>query len=439
MADQQVVTTMGTSLKITVLKEATIQEFKARLRGALLRPGETGYDDARTIWNGMIDRHPALIARCAGVADVIHAVNFARTHNLLVSVRGGSHNIPGNAVCDGGLMIDLSRMKSIRVDPLRQTVRAEGGVTWGEFDHETQAFGLATTGGTDATTGIASLTLGGGLGWLAGKYGLACDNLLAVDIVTADGRCLMANATENADLFWGVQGGGGNFGVVTSFEYRLHPVGPVLAGPLLYPFERARDVLRFYRDFSRAFPDEVNTVCLLTTAPDGLPVVVIGVCYNGAIDAGEELLKPIRAFSPPLVDEIRPMPYTEIQRLVGSMLQPGCRNYIKSSFMQSISDDAIDTLIEHFATVPSPLTQVFFQRLGNAANRVRHDATAFSHREVLCELGCLSIWRDPTADDVNIRWTRALAEAMQSFTTGRDYVNQMGHEADEGAERIRAA
>src|SRR6266850_119497 len=246
MADQQVVTTMGTSLKITVLKEATIQEFKARLRGALLRPGETGYDDARTIWNGMIDRTPALIARGVGVAAVFHAVNFARTHNLLVSVRGGSHNIPGNAVCDGGLMIDLSRMKSIRVDPLRQTVRAEGGVTWGEFDHETQAFGLATTGGTDATTGIASLTLGGGLGWLAGKYGLACDNLLAVDIVTADGRCLMANATENADLFWGVQGGGGNFGVVTSFEYRLHPVGPVLAGPLLYPFERARDVLRFY-------------------------------------------------------------------------------------------------------------------------------------------------------------------------------------------------
>ena len=209
MADQQVVTTMGTSLKISLLQEATIQEFKAHLRGALLRPGETGYDDARTVWNGMIDRHPALIARCAGVADVIHTVYFARTHNLLVSIRGGSHNIPGNAVCDGGLMIDLSRMKSIRVDPLRQTVRAEGGVTWGEFDHETQAFGLATTGGTDATTGIAGLTLGGGLGWLAGKYGLACDNLLAVDLVTADGRYLTANATEHADLFWGVRAGGG--------------------------------------------------------------------------------------------------------------------------------------------------------------------------------------------------------------------------------------
>jgi FAD/FMN-containing dehydrogenase len=439
MADQQVVTMVGPSLQISVLEEAPIHAFKARLRGTLLRPGEGGYDAARTVWNGMIDRHPALIARCAGVADVIDAVDFARTHHLLVSVRGGSHNIPGNAVCDGGLMIDLSPMKSIRVDPWRQTVRAEGGVTWGAFDHETQAFGLATTGGTDAMTGIAGITLGGGLGWLAGKYGLACDNLLAVDLVTADGRYLTARATEHADLFWGVRGGGGNFGVVTSFEYRLHPVGPVLAGPVLYPFAQARDILRFYRDFSRALPDEANTVCLLATSPEGLPVVVIGVCYNGALDTGEQLLQPLRIVSPPLVDQIRPMPYTEIQRLVGSMLYSGDRNYIKSSFMEHISDDAIDTLIEHFATVPSPLTQVFFQRLGNAANRVRPEATAFSHRAALCELGCLSVWRDPAADDVNIRWTRAVAEAMRPFTTGRDYVNQMGQEADEGAERIRAA
>ena len=389
MGDQRIMT------MDTVLDEATLQQFKAGLRGALILPGDASYDAARTVWNGMIDKRPALIARCAGAADVINAVQFARTHRLLVSVRGGGHNIPGNAVCDGGLMIDLSGMKSVRVDPMRRTARAEGGVTWGEFDHETQAFGLATTGGTDATTGIAGLTLGGGLGWLAGKYGLACDNLLSVDLVTADGRFLTASATENADLFWGVRGGGGNFGVVTSFEYRLHPVGPVLAGLVLHPFAQAKDVLRFYRDFSRAIPDELNTVGLLTTSPDGVPVVAMAVCYNGAIAAGEEVLHPVRAFGAPLVDQIRPMPYTEIQRLVGSMVLPGRQNYIKSSFVTDISDEAIDTLVTHFATVPSPLTVVVFQQLGNTANRVRADATAFSHREARYELLMHSIWLDP--------------------------------------------
>jgi FAD/FMN-containing dehydrogenase len=373
------------------------------------------------------------------VADVIHAVHFARTHNLLVSVRGGGHNVAGNAVCEGGLMIDLAQMKSVRVDPLRRTARAEGGVTWGEFDHETQAFGLATTGGTDSTTGIAGLTLGGGLGWLAGRYGLACDNLLCVDIVTADGRFLVASATENADLFWGVRGGGGNFGVVTSFEYRLHPVGPVLAGPVLYPFERARDVLRFSRDFSSTIPDEVNTVCLLTTSPDGVPVVVIAACYNGAIEVGEKALKPLRAFGPPLADHLRPMPYTEIQSLVGSMNPPGRQNYWKSSFMKGISDEAVDTLVASCATVPSPLSQVVFQQLGNAANRVRNDDTAFNHRDARYELLMSSVWLDPGEYKVNVEWTRRLAEAMAPFTTGRAYVNQMGIEVEEGADRIKAA
>src|SRR5262245_57805404 len=297
MGDQRIMTTD------TVLDEATLQQFRAGLRGALILPGDASYDAARTVWNGMIDKRPALIVRCAGAADVIRAVQFARAHRLLVSVRGGGHNIPGNAVCDGGLMIDLSEMKSVRVDPTRRTARAEGGVTWGEFDHETQMFGLATTGGTDATTGIAGLTLGGGLGWVAGKYGLTCDNLLSVDLVTADGRLLTASATENTELFWGVRGGGGNFGVVTSFEYRLHPVGPVLAGVVMHPFAQAKEILRFYRDFSRAIPDELNTVFLITTLPDGVPVVAIGVCYNGAIAAGEEVLHPVRAIGTPLVDQ----------------------------------------------------------------------------------------------------------------------------------------
>jgi FAD/FMN-containing dehydrogenase len=423
----------------TVPDEATLQHFRAGVRGALIRPGDASYDAARTVWNGMIDKRPALIVRCAGAADVISAVQCARTHRLLVSVRGGGHNIPGNAVCDGGLMIDLSGMKSVRVDPVRRTARAAGGVTWGEFDHETQAFGLATTGGTDATTGIAGLTLGGGLGWLAGKYGLACDTLLSVDLVTAEGRLLTASATENAELFWGVRGGGGNFGVVTSFEYRLHPVGPVLAGLVLYPFAQAKDMLRFYRDFSRAIPDELNTVGLLTTSPDGVPVAAMGVCYNGAIAAGEEILHPVRAFGTPLVEQIRPMPYTEIQRLVGAMVLPGRQNYIKSSFVTDISDAAIDTLVTHFMTVPSPLTVVGFQQLGNTANRARVDATAFSHREARYELLMHSIWLDPADSARNVQWTRTLAETMHPFTTGRPYVNQMGLEAEEGAERIKAA
>jgi len=251
MVERRVTMNTGTE---TVLEEGAVEALRASLRSPLLRAGDAGYDEARKIWNGMIDRHPALIARCAGVADVIHCVNFARAHQLLVAVRGGGHNASGNAVCDGGLMLDLSRMKGMRVDPVRRTARADPGLTWGEFDHETQAFGLATTGGQISTTGIAGLTLGGGWGYLARTYGLAADNLLSVDLVTANGQCLTASAMEHADLFWGVRGGGGNFGVVTSFAYQLHPVGPVLDGVLIHPFAQARETLRFYRDFTRAAP-----------------------------------------------------------------------------------------------------------------------------------------------------------------------------------------
>ena len=267
MADLRMTTTRGTD---TVLDEATVQGFKTGLRGPLLRPGDDGYDEARTIWNAMIVKRPALIVRCAGVADVINAVNFARTNNLLVAVRGGGHSIPGHSICDGGLMIDLSQMKSIRVDPLRRTARAEPGVKLGEFDHETQAFNLATTAGVVSDTGIAGLTLGGGMGRLARKYGLSCDNLLSVDIVTANGRFLTASATENEDLFWGVRGGGGNFGIITSFEYRLHPVGPlVLGGFVRHPVSKATEVLKFYEEFSGSAPDELTTLAVLSYSPEG--------------------------------------------------------------------------------------------------------------------------------------------------------------------------
>jgi FAD/FMN-containing dehydrogenase len=436
MADLRVITLTGEE---TVLKEPAVEAFKASLRGPLLRPGDVGYDDARKVWNGMIDRRPALIVRCAGVADVIHGVNFARTHNFLVSVKGGAHNIPGNAVCHGGLTLDLSRLRSVVVDPGRRMARAEPGATWADFDHETQAFGLATTGGTAFDTGIAGLTLGGGLGWLAGKYGLTCDNLLAVDTVTADGQLRTASATENPELFWAVRGGGGNFGVVTAFQYQLHPVGLVLAGQVFYPFEQAKAFLTFYRDFSRDIPDELNTIGGLATLPDVGPVAAAMVCYNGPVTEGEKVLRPLREFGAPLRDAIRPMPYTEIQRLTGPMLQAGRRNYIKSIMVQDIGEAVIDTLVAYFARVPSPCTLLVFQQLGNAANRAGKDATAFNHRDADYELIMHAIWLDPGDDEQNRRWTRELAATILPLTGGSDYINQMGTEAEEGADRIRAA
>jgi FAD/FMN-containing dehydrogenase len=436
MADLRVITLTGEE---AVLKDAAVEAFKASLRGLLLRPGDVGYDDARKVWNGMIDRRPALIVRCAGVADVITCVNLARTHSLLVSVKGGAHNIPGNAVCHGGLTIDLSQLRSVVVDPGRRTARAEPGATWADFDHETQAFGLATTGGTAFDTGIAGLTLGGGIGWLAGKYGLSCDNLLAVDIVTADGQLRTASATENPDLFWAVRGGGGNFGVVTSFQYQLHPGGLVLAGEVFYPFEKAKEFLTFYRDFSRDIPDELNTIGGLATFPEVGPVAAAIVCYNGPVEEGEKVLRPLRGFGSPLGDGIRPMPYTEIQQITGPMLQTGRRNYIKSIMVKDMGEAVIDTLLEYFARVPSPFTLLVFQQLGNAANRVGKDATAFNHRDAGYELIMHAIWLDQGEDEKNIRWTRELAATTLPLTGGSDYINQMGTEAEEGADRIRAA
>src|ERR1700730_9407147 len=436
MTDLRVATITGEE---TTLDGATVDGFRASLRGQLICPGGPGYDETRKVWNGMIDRRRALMARWAGLADVVAAVRFARTRELFVAVRGGWHNAPGVAVCEGGLMIDLAGMRGVRVDPGQRTARAEGGATWADFDRETQAFGLATTGGAISHTGIGGLTLGGGLGWLAGKYGLVCDNLLSVDLVTADGTVLVASATENADLFWGLRGGGGNFGVVTSFEYRLHPVGPVLAGPVLYPFAKAKEALALYRDFAGSIPDEVNTLGALLTSPDGDPVAAIAVCYNGSHEAGEKALRPVRAVVAPLADEIAPTPYCKIQTLFDEAFVRGRRYYFKSNFTQRISDEMIDTLVEHFRAAPSRMSMVYFQQLGKAANRVGPTATAFSHRDALCEWGCDALWLDPADDAANIRWAREVAEAMLPFTTGSDYVNHIGLEAEEGTDRIKAA
>jgi hypothetical protein len=419
---------------------SSFEKLKAGLRGELLRPGDAGYDDARKIWNGMIDKRPALIARCAGVADVIHSVNFAHANNLLVAVRGGGHNIAGNAICDGGLVIDLSHMKSVRVDPARRTARAEPGVTWREFDHATQTFGLATTGGQISTAGIAGLTLGGGWGYLARKHGLACDNLLSVDLVTADGQFLMASAAENADLFWGLRGGGGNYGVVTSFEYQLHPVGPVFAGIVAYPIQKAKTVLELFRQVTSAAPDELACDIVLINLPDGTPIVGMNICYNGPIAEGERVVRPLRSAGSPVLDQVGPIPYTAAQQLLDSFYPFGLQSYWKSSFLKEISDGAIDTMVAYCGRRPTPICHgIIEHQLGGAVRRADREATAFAHRDVEYSFMSLGVCADPGDAEICVRWAREFWAAMQSYSTGGVYVNYLGREADEGPERIKAA
>jgi hypothetical protein len=436
MPDQQ--QSQQTAVGGLVLDESAVQELGGRLRGSLLQPGDPDFDSARKVWNGMIDRSPALIARAAGAADVIAALTFAREHDLLLAVRGGGHSAAGNGVCDRGLMLDLSAMKGIRVDPAGRTVRAEPGLSWGEFDRETQAFGLATTGGVISTTGIAGLTLGGGIGWLMRSYGTTCDNLLSVDIVTADGQLRTASAEENPDLFWAVRGGGGNFGVVTSFEYRLHPVGPmVLAGLLLWPRPMARDVLRLWRDFTRSAPDNASAYAGLGTAPDGAPVVVVIPFYNGPVEEGEKLLQPLRQFGPPVADLVQPMPYTAFQQALDALNPPGNRVYWKSAILRDVDDDTLGTIIAHAESMPSPLSEALIESYGGAANRVGAQDTAYPLRDARYALNAISKWTDPAQDQPNIAWSRGLWEAIQRYSPGSVYVNFMG--TDEPPDRVRAA
>jgi FAD/FMN-containing dehydrogenase len=387
----------------------------------------------------MIDRRPALIARCAGASDVIKAVNFARRHDLLVSVRGGGHSFAGNAVCDGGLVIDLTRMQGIRVDPVSQTVRAEPGVKWLDFDRETQAFGLATTGGTNSDTGIAGLTLGGGHGWLGGKYGLTCDNLISADLVIASGELVHASDTENTDLFWGIRGGGGNFGVVTSFEYQLHPVGDLLAGMVVHPFGKAGEVLRFYRDFIDGCPDEVTSISGMMTGEDGNPAIAVLLCYNGDHAEGERALAPMREFGPPLLDTVGPLPYTTLQSMLDAATPEGRQNYEKAHFFSQLSDGAIDTLIEGFARVTSPMSMLALQQVGGEMQRGAGDHAAYSHRDALYNLVLFTAWEDQGESEVHIKWARDLWEDLIPYSTGGVYVNDIGRETEEGAEQIQSA
>jgi FAD/FMN-containing dehydrogenase len=433
MAALEAVTKDGTD---TIVAGTALAAFEAGFRGELLRPGMPGYDDARRVWNGMIDRRPALIARCTGPADVVAAVDFARDHDLLVSVKGGGHNITGNAACERGLMIDLSRMKGIRVDPRRRAARAEAGLTWGEYNRETQAFGLASTGGVVSTTGIAGLTLGGGLGWLHGKHGLAIDNLLSADLVTADGRLVTASSEENPDLFWGLRGGGGNFGVVTSFEYRLHRVTSVLAGMVVHPIGKAREVLRFYRDFCRGCPDAVVAAAALMTSPDGDPIAVIVAAHIGDHADGEKALASLRKFGTPLVDTIAPTSYVALNSLFDAAFPyGGVHRYWKSSFLEELGDDMLDLMIARCSRLLSPMSTLLFFHVHGAATRVDPDATAFGQRDAMWDYDVIAQWTEGAAAP-HVEWTREFWNAVEPFASGA-YVNHL--DAEEGTTRIRSA
>lgn len=410
--------------------------------GELLQPGEEGYEQARLVHNGLVDKRPALVARCRGVADVVDALNVARDVGLELSVRGGGHSVAGRAVTDGGLAIDLSLMKGIHVDSASRTVRAQGGVTWGELNRETQLHGLAVTGGVISTTGIAGLTLGGGIGWLLPKYGLATDNLLSAQVVTADGSVLIASEDENPDLFWGLCGGGGNFGVVTSLEYRLHGVGPTITGGLvIHPFEAAADVWRFYRDFTGSgIPTELMMIAALVHAPDGsgTKVAALAVCHCGPPEQAGKDLAPVLAFGAPLQVEVGPLPYVQLNTLLDGGFPNGSLNYWKSSFLKELSDEAIDVLVSSFTTTPSSFTQIFTEHFHGAVSRVPVDATPVPHREVGYNLGLFSVWFDATENDENILWTKETFAALQPYLATRRYVNYLDAD-DSGEDATRAA
>ena len=420
-----------------MVQQAATESLKKHLRGQLLCQDDPGYNEARKIWNGMIDRRPALVARCSGAGDVVNSIKFAREHDLTVAVRGGGHNIAGKCVPEGGFLIDLSGMKGVRVDLSRRRARSEAGVKLGEFDRETQAFGLATTLGIASDTGIAGITLGGGYGWLAGKHGMACDNLLSADVVTANGELIVASATENPDLFWGVRGGGGNFGVVTSFEYQLHPVGHVFGGAVFYPLSMGRQAIPAFHEFATIAPDEISTFIAPAAALGGTPATGIAVCYCGDATRGEQLLAPIRKLGTPLADLIQERTYVEMQSMFDDLFTPGRMYYWKSSLIRKIDEGFIETALEHAKGMP--LTNgsfIYMQQLHGKASRVGVSDTAFPHRYDHYNCGPLAGWDSPAETEKNVRWARQCWEALQPFYERSAYVNDLG---DEGDQRVREA
>ena len=427
------------------LDAAALSELEQSFRGQLVQGGDPAYDEQRKVWNGSIDRSPALIARCAGVADVIAALGLARESGLEVAVRSGGHSVPGASVCDGGAVIDLGLMKGIRVDPEARTARVQAGVLWGELDRETQAFGLATTGGIVTHTGVAGLTLGGGIGWLQRKHGLTIDQLLSVDMVTADGEFVKASATENADLFWGLRGGGGNFGIVTEFEFRLHPVGPIVyAGPIFWPIEKAPDLLRFYREWIAEAPDELMTILIHRKAPPlpfvppelhGQPVVAVACCYAGPVEEGEAVVRPLKAFAPPVLDLCEPKPYVAHQGMFDPSFPHDWWYYMRACDVADLRDEVIDIAVDHAMQINSPLTAFPIWQLGGAVARVPEDETAFNGRGAGHTFNITAATATADGFDAEREWVRNFWTALEPHHTSV-YVNFL---MEEGQERIRQA
>jgi hypothetical protein len=409
------------------MDQRNVSDLAGQLDGSLQRPGDPEYDEARTIWNAMIDRRPALIVRCVSTADVVAAVRFARELDMLVSVRGGGHNVAGNAVCDEGLMIDLTLMNDVDVDPKAGTVTAEGGCTLAAIDTASHAHGLAVPAGIVSETGVGGLALGGGVGWLVRKYGMTCDNLISAEVISADGKVLTASANENDDLFWGLRGGGGNFGIVTSFKFQAHPVTNVIGGMIIHPREAARDVYRFYRDFTKNAPIELTAYCACLSTPDGAPVTAIIACYCGDPDSGDNVLKPLREFGSPIADTLTLIPRIEMQTMFDSGFPYGNRNYWKSCFIDELTDDAIDLIVEHANRITSPLSAMMIEYYyGGPSSEIGETETAFAHRNAQYDLGVIGQWQDAAEDAEHMNWARDAYAALEPYSNGRIYANLIG-------------
>ncbi|MES2354651.1 MAG: FAD-binding oxidoreductase [Pseudomonadota bacterium] len=424
----------------------TIEKLASQMRGEVITPSDSQYDNARAIWNAMIDRRPAVIVRCKGVADITRSISFAREQNLLLAIRGGAHNIAGNAICDDGLVVDLSRMNSVHVNPETRRAYVESGATLYDFDHEAQIFGLATPLGINSTTGVAGLTLGGGFGWLTRKYGLTIDNLVSAEIITAEGKRIVASEQNNPDLFWGIRGGGGNFGVVTQFEFQMHAVGPnVLCGLLVFPLSEGKTVLNQYRKFVDNMPDELSVWAVLRKAPPlpflpadvhGKEVVVLAVCYAGDIETGKQLIEPLRGFGKLHGQHIGPNPYAAWQQTFDPLLAPGARNYWKSHNFTSLSDALIDTVLDYAGKLPSPLCEIFMGLLGGQASRISPDATAYTHRDAKFVMNVHTRWETPEDDAKCIDWARDFFKVSTPYATGGVYVNFL---TEDESDRLKAA
>ena len=408
-----------------------IKSFRSLFHGQVFEPADVGYNEARQIWNASVSKHPSVIARCSGVADVIAAVNFGRANNLLTAIRGGGHNVGGRALCDDGLVIDLSRLRSVFVDDATRRVRVGGGATLGDLDRETHVFGLAVPSGIVSKTGIGGLTLGGGVGWLIRKYGMSIDNLLSSQVVTADGKVLTASATDNDDLFWALRGGGGNFGVVTSFEFQAHPVATILGGLLLHPRAMATDVIRHFRDYMASAPDELTAYVALLHGPDGSPLVGVIACYCGHVAEGERVLQPLRKFGNPIVDGIQVMPFPAMQSLLGPSFPDGNLNYWKSTLQRDLSDEAISAIVEQANRLLSPLSFVVLECYGGAAGRISSEATAFPHRNLPWDVLFIAQWTDPAQTNMHRDWARSGEEILRPFSENAHLLSALDVESED--------